>query len=256
MSILRSRAPLATALTAAERVRSILATTSDLRVGVLNLAVDVPRHAVTGDGDLLFAPGPGSPEEVFSVAPNLPAQTVQVTATDLAPIAHPDRLRGRVQMTGKLSVHRAPLPAGALDRLLPPGADPRRETVLRFVPTRISLTWTCEGSTDPSGIDVDDYRRAFPDPLAELEADWLHHMHRDHPQALLALARHAAPGLVPDAVRPMALDRHGVALRLTTGGQAHDVRANFTTPVRCGCEVREAFGELLRHAVPDADDVC
>ena len=256
MSTLRSRVSQATALTAAERTRTVLATTSDLRVGVLNLAVDVPRHAMTGNGDLLFVPGDQTPEEVFAVAPNLPAQTVQVNATDVAPIAHPDRMRGLVQMTGKLSVNRAALPAGALDRLLPPGADPRGETILRFVPTRISLTWACEGAGESMPVEVDDYRGAFPDPLAELEPDWLQHMHRDHAQALEALARHAAPGLLPEAVRPMSLDRHGLVLRLTADGRGHDVRINFGAPVRCGCAVREAFAEVLRQAIPDADDVC
>lgn len=256
MSILRSRAPQATARTAAERTRTILAMTSDLRVGVLNLAVDVPRHAMTGHGDLLFSPGSEAPEGVFTVAPNLPPQTVQVTAADLAPIAHPDRVRGLVQMTGKLSVNRAALPAGALDRLLPPGADPRGETVLRFVPTRISLTRSCEGAREPMPVEVESYRGAFPDPLAELEANWLNHMHRDHAQALQALARHAAPGLLPDTVRPMALDRHGLVLRLTADEREHDVRVDFAAPVRCGCEVREAFAEVLRRAVPDVDDIC
>ncbi|WP_235738556.1 DUF2470 domain-containing protein [Nocardioides alcanivorans] len=260
MSILRSRtAPQLAVLHPAERVRSILATTSDLRVGVLNLAVDVPRHAMSGDGSLLFLPGPDSPERVFSVAPNLPAQTVQVTATDLAPVAHPDRVRGRIQMTGKLGVFGKPLPAGALDHLTPPGADPVTDPVLRFVPQRISLTWTCEQTGDPRPVDVDltDYREAFPDPLVGLEVDWLNHMHRDHPQALRTLASHLAPGLQPDAVRPMSLDRFGLVIRIEEGRSTHDVRMNFAEPVRCGCEVRDAFSDMLHRADPDsAADVC
>lgn len=259
MSLLRSRTPDQTAaLSPAERVRSILATTSDLRVGVLNLAVDVPRHALTGDGSLLFLPTTDSPERIFSVAPNLPAQTVQVTATDLAPVAHPDRVRGTVQMTGKLGVFDRPLPVGALDHLTPPGADPTIDPVLRFVPRAISLTWHCEQAGNSSAVPVDlaDFRDSFPDPLVALEVDWLNHMHREHPQALRSLARHIAPGIAPEILRPMSLDRYGLVLRLTTGERSHDVRVNFAQPVRCGCEVRDAFAELLQQADPDGGDIC
>ena len=257
MSLLRSRpSQQRDALTPAERVRSILATTSDLRVGVLNLADDVPRHAMTPGGSLLFLPAPDSPERIFCVAPNLPAQSVQATATDLAPVASPDRVRGQVHMTGKLGLFDRPLPAGALDLLTPPGAEPTTEPVLQFVPQRISLTWACEDLGDTRAVDVpvDDYRNSRPDPLAELEGDWLSHMHVGHPQALRALAQATTPGLDTRALRPLALDRHGIVLRLGAGSEAQDVRINFATPIRCGCEVREAFAELLVRS--GAEGVC
>ncbi|WP_110208067.1 DUF2470 domain-containing protein [Nocardioides daejeonensis] len=260
MSLLRSRPSTPTSgLTPAERVRSILATTSDLRVGVLNMAVDVPRHALAADGSLLFLPGSESPERVFAVAPNLPAQTVQVTANDLAPVAHPDRVRGLVQMTGKLGVFGNPLPAGAREHLAGPNEPVAGEPVLRFVPQRIALTWHCEtaGEAKPVEVALDDYRNSFPDPLVGLEDDWLNHMHRDHAHALAALARYVAPSVNPTALRPMQLDRYGLVLRLEDGAERHDVRVPFRHPVRCGCEVREAFADVLRRADPAAShDIC
>lgn len=258
MNPLRNRRTLestAVGITAAERTRTILASTSQLQVGVLNLTSEVSRHAMAEDGSLLFLPNDDSPERVFAVAPNLPAQTVLMTAQDIAPIAHPDRIRGSVAVTGKLGIYNGALPVGAREHLLGPIREHGASPILRLVPSRISLRWHCEtpGGQAASATEVDagDYRTAFPDPMLPHEADWLVHLHRDHPDAVAALAAYGAPGVAHTSVRPVALDRHGLVIRLERVVTPLDVRLNFAQPVRCGCDLNPAVAELMDRVSPD-----
>ena len=51
-------------------------------------------------------------------------------------------------------------------------------------------------------------------------------------------------------VRPLALDRYGLVLRLYADSGHRDTRLAFGQPVTCGCDVRNAFNELLHRVAP------
>lgn len=244
-----------TGLTPAERVRAILASASTLTVGIFNLTSEVPRHAVTGDGDLLLLPPADSPERVFAVARNLPAQTVHVQAIDIGPVPHHDRVRGVVNLTGTLAPFSGQLPAGVREHLIGPMGGDAQLPVLAFSPQRISLDWRCE-DLPVSEVAADDYRLAFPDALLPHEADWLTHLQRDHDDAIAALAAYAAADWPGACARPLSLDRYGIVLRLLWQEQQRDVRLSFEHPLACGCDLNQAFGVLmdrLPHGAPGLD---
>ena len=240
----------------AERARTLIASAVELRVGVLNVTHEIDRHAVAVDGSLLFLAPADSPATVFRVAPRLPSQVVTVTAVDVANVPQPDRIRGTLRLTGPMRPADEPLAADALEHLA--GPDPRDPVVagpvLHLQPTRVTLSWHCE-SSGYAGFDtavpLEEYIDALPDPLLDCEAQWLPHLHRDHAEVLRALAALTCRGLDESVhVRPLALDRHGLVLRLYAGRDHRDTRLAFSRPVSCGCEVRDAFNELLHRLSP------
>lgn len=256
MSLIRTRgAREQRGLAPAERARTLIAGASALRVGVLNLTHEVNRHTVGSDGSLLLLAPVDSPGAVFRVAPRLPPQIVTVTTVDVASVPQLDRIRGTLRLTGPMRPASDPLPAGVHTHLA--GPDPRdlatAGPVLRLQPSRVSLTWHCEDGIESLSIPVEDYQSAFPDPVMEFENRWLPHLHRDHSELLRALAVYAHPDLDDLAdVRPLSLDRFGLVLRMyADDGRHQDTRLSWGRPVACGCEIRDAFNDLLHRASPN-----
>lgn len=258
MSTFRTRPAVRRALGPAERARTLVAGAVELRVGVLNMTHEVNRHAVGSDGSVLFIAPPDSPGAVFRVAPRLPPQVVTVTTVDVASVPQHDRIRGSLRLTGPMRPAEEPLPAGVRAHLV--GPDPRdfdtAGPVLRLQPTRVSLSWHCEGEPDGSDlveVPAGEYRDASPDPLMEYETQWLPHLQLDHSELLRTLATHVRGELDESVdVRPLALDRFGLVLRLYQPGTHRDVRLRFARQVLCGCEIRDAFNALLQRAAPHA----
>lgn len=260
VSARRATRPAPTALSNAERARTLVACASQLRVGIANLTHEVPRHVVDVDGSLIFLAPADSPASVLRLAPRLPSPTVTATLTDVTVVPQADRVRGRLRLTGPLALVTEPLPAQVRPYL--DGPDPQPDaasaTVLRLVPQRVALTWRCElphsaGPEQARAVDVavGDYRSARTDPLAGCEATWLPHLHADHGRVLQRLASYAAGPLPAGTdVRPVVLDQHGVVLRLHVEGRSRDLRLAFAQRVTCGCDVRPAFDELLARARP------
>ncbi len=218
---------------------------------------EINRHAVGSDGSLLFLAPADSPASVFRVAPRLPSQVVTVTAVDVANVPQRDRVRGTLRVTGPMRPAAEPMPAGVLDHLA--GPDPRDPDaagpVLHLRPTGVALSWHCEASSEAAleavELSVEDYSAALPDPLLDCERQWLPHLYRDHAELLHALAALNCQGIDESIdVRPLALDRHGLVLRLYAGNGHRDTRLAFRRPVTCGCEVRDAFNELLHRVAP------
>lgn len=229
----------------------------ELRVGVLTMTHGVARHAVAADGSVLFLAPPDSPGGVFRVAPRLRPQIVTMTAVDVASVPQHDRVRGSLWLSGPMMPAEGPLPAGIREHLA--GPDPLASAsagpVLLLRPTRAWLSWHCEsggaGGFEARGIPVDAYRDASPDPLRECEAQWLPHLHLDHADLLRTLAEHVAGATSGGVdVRPLALDRFGLVLRLYAADGYRDVRLPFGRPVTCGCELREAFTDLVNRVAP------
>jgi putative heme iron utilization protein len=92
-----------------------------------------------------------------------------------------------------------------------------------------------------------DYAAAQPDPLADAAAGIVDHMNRDHPDALIAYARHFA-GEAADEASMVTVDRLGFKLRLRRGEQLSSVRIAFPREVTTAAESREVLIEMLRRA--------
>jgi|GEM_PF-6891382 len=125
--------------------------------------------------------------------------------TDLAPVAVRDRVRGRLALAGWFEVRSQ-------------GADLR----CRLEPQEV--LWQDCGAPTPGRrrprpavrVDADDYRCAECDPLAAHEAELLLALLRETRTLAFLAARAGLAGLARrgDPVRPVRLDRSGVALRL------------------------------------------
>lgn len=236
-------------LTAAERARTILATSGDVQVSLLGTTSDLARHVVTPDGSLLLL-APARASGLFGVASRSSADLVTVEATDVVSVPQPDRVRGRLRLLGSLDTRGGPWSGDVVDHLRGPEPEPvgpvEPVEVVRFVPTGVSLDWPRQERW--VGVDLDSYRVADHDPLADLEHTWLPHLEQGHAALLRALAARACPGLAPSvSVHALGLDRFGLTLRLYAPGRSTDVRLPFADgPVRCGCGVRTALDALLR----------
>ncbi len=235
-------------LTYADRARSVVATATGLEVGVLSMTVLVERHLADTDGSLLMcAPvlGSGEPRSPLADAGRLPGPVLTACLTGVAGVPQPDRVRGRVRLTGALVVEGSRLPAGVAAHL---GAGPGRP-VLRLRPHRIAIDWRV-GARRAGWQRVEHaaYATARPDPLAGWEAGWTAHLDRDHPGLAAALARSMRPDLGPGAVvRPVLVDRGGITLRVHHGrdGAIEDLHLPLGREVRCGCDARLALQDLV-----------
>jgi hypothetical protein len=92
-----------------------------------------------------------------------------------------------------------------------------------------------------------EFEAARPDPLADVAADILEHMNRDHPDALLAYARGLA-GAAADEVAMVAVDRLGFRLRIRSGDRLHATRLAFPREVRTAADARATLIEMLAEA--------
>lgn len=242
-------------LSPAERARTIIATSTTLRVASPELTLEIHRHGVVPDGSILFQ-APGSYREQLGAGQH----RVTATAVDVATVPQADRVRGEVILSGPIYDVVEPLPAGM--RLHLTGSDePSEDTQLvRLVPDTVALRWRCEVKDDEPvarQVALEDYRCAFPDPLLGYEAEWLPHLQADHRDVLTGLARYELGWEdKPEDVRALGIDRYGLVLRVRDCGVSLDLRIPFDSTVTCGCDVREAFGALLSRAMPGAGPIC
>ena len=228
------------ALTAPERVRTVLAGCLNLRVRVPDVTLEIHRHGLTPDGSVLF-----------QAPPDLELGEAEAIAIDVSAVPQADRVRGEVHLSGMLYDVQEPLPAGMRAHLTG-SDDPEAGRLVRLVPDEVTLDWRCEDAVGRREVPLTAYRSAFPDPLVAYEHSWLPHLQADHADVLGTMARHELglePALdEPVDVRALGLDRYGVVLRVHDGRARYDLRIPFDRPVAWGCDVREAFGTLVQRA--------
>ena len=92
-----------------------------------------------------------------------------------------------------------------------------------------------------------DYAAARPDPLADVAADIVEHMNRDHADALVEYARHFA-GEHADEATMLAVDRLGFKLRLRSGERLSSVRIAFPREVSSAAQSRDVLIAMLKEA--------
>jgi hypothetical protein len=262
----------AAAPTPAERVRTILATTGSLTLEADGFRCDLVGLHTAGPGAPAPGPGPGldgygdpadpaaAPGWLLRLRP--PADSalaarvvcaptgdlpVRLHLTDIAPVGVRDRVRARVTLIGWLAPERAQPEA---DRL-----------VLGFEPAEALMVTAGDGTdpaTDGTGlatpdvaiVDLDELAAAHPDPLAAQESAMLLHMADSHRDAVDALTRLVDPAVLHGVVRvhPLAMDRHGLTLRLEHPRTHRDVRLPFPAPLADAAEAGPAVQTLLHAA--------
>ncbi|MDO0924568.1 DUF2470 domain-containing protein [Streptomyces sp. TG1A-8] len=183
-------------------------------------------HSVTGDGEVLLdLPGDSPLRAAASRAPRGGPSAVLEFA-DVAPVPVRQRIRARLWLAGRF----APADGGPL----------------RLRPTRVVLR-------QPSGtvlVGPDEFTAARPDPLAGAEARLLTHLAGAHPDAVERLTRLVRPGSLHAATRvvPLAVDRHGLTLRVERTRAHGDVRLPFHTPADDVAQLTERLHALLARA--------
>ncbi|MEU5520427.1 DUF2470 domain-containing protein [Streptomyces sp. NPDC093250] len=211
---------------AAERARSVLATAWSCTVTAGGAREEfVGAHTVTDDGRVLLE----VPEDSVLLAAAICAPRGEPSAVlelaDVAPVPVRSRIRARLWLAGWFRVE-----------------DGR----LAFQATRVVLR-------RPSGavlVDADDFAAAAPDPLATAEARLLTHLADCHADAVERLTRLVDRGSLHGAVRvqPLAVDRHGLTLRIERVRTGGDVRLPFHAPADDVAELTERMHVLLSQA--------
>lgn len=212
--------------TAAARARSMLATAWSCAVTTEVGRDDlVGAHSVTAEGALRFHPPQDSALAAAVIcAPHGEPNTL-VEFADAAPVPVRDRIRARLWLSGSLT---------------PDGDD------LFFEPVCAVL----QESGERTGIDLVDFTAADADPLAAAESRLLTHLADAHPDAVEQLTRLISPDSLHGVVRvrPLAIDRYGLTLRLERSRGQADVRLAFHAPVEDLGQVTERMHTLLAKA--------
>ncbi|MEU6405013.1 DUF2470 domain-containing protein [Streptomyces sp. NPDC046985] len=216
----------AAAPSAAQRARSVLAAAWSCAVSAQGGREEfVGVHTVAGDGRVLLR----VPEDSALGAAALCAPRGELPAVlefaDVAPVPVRQRIRARLWLSGRFT----------------DAGDP-----LVFHPTRVVLR-------EPSGalvVGADDFAAAAPDPLAAAEAQLLTHLAAAHSDAVQRLTRLVASDSLHGAVRvqPLAVDRHGLTLRVERARTHGDVRLPFHAPADDVGDLAERVHVLLVQA--------
>ncbi|MFJ8624694.1 DUF2470 domain-containing protein [Kitasatospora sp. NPDC093550] len=217
--------------TTAERILSLLSTTSSLTVRALGERHDLDTP-VSVHRSRLRMRAPLDAPLTTALARAAEGLAVVLDVTDVSPVAVRDRVRARLTLAGRLR----------LAHLADDGL-----SVHLHVDVAHAVLATPYGT---GAVTAAELALAAPDPMARHEAAMLTHVADEHPDALDALTRLLDPALLarnPD-VRPLALDRHGLVLRLDHPDGHRDVRLVFPEPARDTEDFGRRMHELLSAA--------
>jgi len=213
---------------AAEQARSVLAASWSCAVTAEGGREEfVGAHTVAEDGRVTLR----VPEESTLLTAAICAPRGEPSAVlefaDVAPVPVRNRIRARLWIAGWFV----------------PGDEDGR---LGFKATRVVLR-------RPSGavvVGLDDFAAAEPDPLATAEARLLTHLADCHPDAIERLTRLVEADSLHGAVRvqPLAVDRHGLTLRIERARAHGDVRLPFHAPADDVARLTERMHVLLTQA--------
>ncbi|MFF7047448.1 DUF2470 domain-containing protein [Streptomyces griseorubiginosus] len=218
--------PWTAAPSAAEHARSVLAAAWSCAVTAEGGREEfVGAHTVTEDGRVTL----DVPEDSTLVTAAICAPRGEPSAVlefaDVAPVPVRSRIRARLWIAGRL------VPA---------------DGKLEFKATRVVL----RRSSGAVVVDLDEFAAAAPDPLATAEAGLLTHLADCHPDAVERLTRLVDPDSLYGAVRvqPLAVDRHGLTLRIERARAHGDVRLPFHAPADDVARLTERMHVLLSQA--------
>ncbi|WP_019931944.1 DUF2470 domain-containing protein [Nocardia sp. BMG111209] len=215
--------------TAAERVRSACA-----RAGAATLALPgaepVPTvlHHVRACGDAVLAVAADSGAAAAAAA----WTPAMLELTDRAPLRLREPVRALIWLRGRLRAvpefaQRALAAEVAAEYPHPALLDVGHTTVLLRLVLDSAVMADAAGAVSVPPAEL---RSATTDPFWELESAWLQHIDSDHAEIVGALARHLPVRLRGGRIRPLAIDRYGITLRVEGPEADHDVRLPFASP--------------------------
>lgn len=222
---------------------------------------EIAAHAADADGHPLMLARTGGPvARALDAWPDADLPSA-LEIVDLAPVPLPDRIRGRLWMTGWASEVSAAGRATALTRLIAttdlpglsasaaaPGPAPGEAEwrVLRMDLAEVDLTdlW---GTAD---VDGDEYLAARPDPLAGEEDALMRHLDAAHRREMGMLCARVDALAGACAPRALAVDRYGLWLRVRLDGRSVNARFPFPRPVPDAYALQGAYQALLRESFP------
>lgn len=211
---------------AAERARSVPAAAWSCAVTAGGVREEyVGAHTVTDDGGVRLTVPDDSALFVAAVCAPRQEPSAVLEFADVAPVPVRDRIRARLYLSGWFA------PAGGS---------------LLFRPTRVVL----RQSAGTVVVDFGEFTAARPDPLAEAESRLLTHLADAHPDAVERLTRLVRPESLHAATRvaPLAVDRHGLTLRIERTRAHGDVRLPFHAPADDVAQLAERMHVLLAQA--------
>lgn len=211
---------------AAERARSVLAAAWSCAVTADGGREEfVGAHTVGEDGRVILDVPADSTLLAAAVCAPRGEPSAVLEFADVSPVPVRNRIRARLWMAGWFSVE---------------------GEQLAFRPTRVVLRQT-SGATV---VDLDDFAAAEPDPLATAEAGLLTHLADCHGDAVERLTRLVEPESLHGAVKvqPLAVDRHGLTLRIERARAHGDVRLAFHRPADTVAQLTERMHILLTQA--------
>lgn len=208
----------------------------------------VPAHTTDRGGrPLLLVPSTAPVAAALDAEPDDMPATLRVC--DVAPVAFPDRVRGRAWLHGWLTrVPDAELRDAALRLSC---VHPRPElldledgdwTILALEVAQVEIDDVWGSAT----LEPEEYAAAAPDPFVAVEAGVLTHLDSRHREEMAGLLPDSVP---PGPVRPLALDRYGIWVRCSPpAGPPFDVRLAFARPVSDFHGLRRVYRTLFAHA--------
>lgn len=230
--------------TVAERVRSTCARANGALLAVEQAQpVTTPLHHLMADGSFAVAVPVNGAAAATVRAYGGGAQAVLELA-DYAPLPLREPVRSLVWIRGSLQV----VPLAAVPELLdliaadepnpallqvetpislPPGDRDTQYTLLRLEIESLVVT----DATGAESVGVAALLAADPDPFYALESCWLRHLDSAHQEVVARLAARLPVQQRRGQVRPLALDRYGVWLRVESEDGDRDVRLPFGAPV-------------------------
>ncbi|MFI1164677.1 DUF2470 domain-containing protein [Streptomyces sp. NPDC020801] len=185
----------------------------------------VGAHRVAGDGRVLLNVPDDSVLRTAALHAPRGESCAVLEFADVAPVPVRHRVRARLWLAG---------------RFVPEGEH------LALRPTRVVLRRT----QDAVVVGLEEFAAAAPDPLAGVEARLLIHLAGAHPDAVERLTRLVGPDRLHGAVRvqPLAVDRHGLTLRIERSRTHGDVRLPFHAPADDIAQLTERMHVLLAQA--------
>ncbi|MFD3501346.1 DUF2470 domain-containing protein [Streptomyces sp. NPDC058676] len=211
---------------AAERARSVLAAAWSCAVTAEGGREEfVGAHTVTEDGRVLLHVPEDSTLLTAAICAPRGEPSAVLEFADVAPVPVGNRIRARLWMAGWF----------VLD-----------DGHLAFQATRVVLRLASGAVV----VALDEFAAAAPDPLATAEARLLTHLADCHADAVERLTRLVDSDSLHGAVRvqPLAVDRHGLTLRIERARAHGDVRLSFHRPADDVSQLTERMHVLLTQA--------
>ncbi|KAA0024724.1 DUF2470 domain-containing protein [Antrihabitans cavernicola] len=229
----------------AERIRSACARASDSMLAIPGCdPVPTAVHHLRPCGDAIVAVHTDSVATALAWQSGNSGLPGVLELTDRTPLALREPVRSLVWLRGTVR----PLAPHVERVMLTEVAEEHPHPALLDVGHTTSLLWLQLGSavvadaTGADSVDVEDLRGATPDPFWEMETEWLQHLDEDHGDVIDQLARRVPPSLRRGRIRPLALDRYGITLRVEGDHEDSDVRLPFNQPV----DDVDALGKAVR----------